>query len=29
LLSGSLARDYSADPNGADAPALLARLAQV
>jgi len=29
LLSGSLARDYSADPNGADAPALLARLSQV
>ena len=28
-LSGTLARDYSADPNGADAPALLARLSQV
>ena len=29
LLSGSLARDYSADPHGADGAALLARLSQV
>jgi signal transduction histidine kinase len=29
LLSGTLARDYSADPNGAEAPALLARISQV
>ena len=29
LLSGTLARDYSADPDGAEAPALLARISQV
>jgi signal transduction histidine kinase len=29
LLSGTLARDYSADPNGAGARALLTRIAQV
>jgi signal transduction histidine kinase len=28
-LSGTLARDYSADPDGANAPALLARISQV
>ena len=29
FLSGTLARDYSADPNSAEAPALLSRLSQV